>query len=184
MQVVAGQAGVSVGFISQVERGISAPSLASLVSLADVLALPLGQFLTPPRQAPGEAHMTRKGERELFAVPGAVPKYERLSSSFAGSVLHSVIVHEEPGSRSEPISHTGEEMFFILEGELTVEIAGKSEILKAGDSVHFDSRKVHSSWNHTTRVTRMVWCGTMDVFGGRHPPPIRKKNIACADDKP
>ena len=74
------------------------------------------------------------------------------------------MVHEPPGHRTEPISHRGEEMFYMIDGELTVEIEGKREILRKGDSFHFDSHRVHATWNHTDRTTSLLWCGTMGHF--------------------
>ncbi len=170
MQQVADQAGLSVGFISQVERGLTAPSLASLVSLAEVLETGIDSFLpkSPARQT------THKTERQAYSVAGASVFYERLSSTFKDSSLHSVIAHEPPGHRAEPISHRGEEMFYIIEGEITVEIEGEAEVLCKGDSIHFDSRRVHSTWNHTDATASLLWCGTMDIFGDA-PAPIHKQ---------
>ncbi|MEP3279824.1 MAG: cupin domain-containing protein [Stappiaceae bacterium] len=176
MQAVADGAGLSVGFISQVERNLTAPSLASLVAMAEVLQKPLSAFLGQTAEA-REATFDR--HRASFSVQGAGPSYERLSTVFPGSQLHSVIVHESPGHRSEPISHRGEEMFLILEGEITVEIEGTREVLRKGDSIHFDSRRVHSTWNHGTRTASIMWCGTMDIFGDA-PDPIHKEVAANA----
>ena len=62
----------------------------------------------------------------------------------------------------------------VLDGEITVEIEGSTEILKKGASIHFDSRRVHSTWNHGSSTASILWCGTMDVFGDA-PAPIHKK---------
>jgi transcriptional regulator with XRE-family HTH domain len=168
MQAVADAAGLSVGFISQVERDLTSPSLSSLASLAEVLQTPIGTFLTQP-----EAHgsTTRNRHRATYSIAPKGLCYERLSSTFPGSTLCSVIIHEPPGHRSEPISHRGEEMFFVLAGEVSVEIEGVVEILQAGDSIHFDSSRVHATWNHTDAPVSILWCGTMNVFGDA-PAPI------------
>ena len=179
MQFVADQAGLSVGFISQVERGLTSPSLGSLASLAEVLKTEITSFLQQP---PSMGQTTHKTSRTPYSVLGADVSYERLSTSFKGSKLHSVIVHEPPGHRTEPISHRGEEMFYLIEGEITVEIEGEIEILSKGDSIHFDSRRVHSTWNHTSHSASLLWCGTMDVFGDA-PAPFHKAAVkeAAAD---
>ncbi len=171
MQSVADSAGLSVGFISQVERGITSPSLASLASLAAVLKTEISSFLQTP---PAAEHITHESSRLPYSVAGAGVSYERLSTTFPGSEIHSVIVHEPPGHRAEPISHRGEEMFYIIDGEITVEIEGEIEILTKGDSIHFDSRRVHSTWNHSSETASILWCGTMDVFGDA-PSPIHKE---------
>ncbi|MEM6498792.1 MAG: cupin domain-containing protein [Pseudomonadota bacterium] len=174
MQTVADKAGLSIGFISQVERNLTQPSLASLVSIANVLQTSIAAFLDQPRST-GLA--THGDTREVYSVPGAEPSYERLSASFDGSKLHSVIIHVPPGHRAEPIRHFGEEMFYLISGEITVEIEGVREILRAGDTIHFDSGRTHSTWNHGADEAAILWCGTMDIFG-EAPAPIHKTGSA------
>ena len=151
LQEVADRAGLSVGFISQIERGITTPSLTSLVAVARVLGAHVGDFLAQPKVT---APMTRHAERPHYAIGGASLTYER-----------SVLIHEPPGPRSEPISHEGEEIFFILDGAITVEVDGEEIVLDTGDSLHFPSTRVHSTWNHTDRPATILHTCTMDVFG-------------------
>lgn len=162
LKAVADAAGLSVGFISQVERDLTAPSLSSLASISRVLQTPITKFLAQPRG--GQPH-TRHDERPVYAVQANGLQYERLSARFPGNVLNSVIVHEPPGMRSEPIRHEGEEMFFILKGAITIEVEDEVTVLSAGDSIHFDSTRRHSSWNHTTETVSILHVCTMDVFG-------------------
>ena len=77
--------------------------------------------------------MTRHDERPVYALGDNALTYERLSAAFPGNVLRSTIFHEPPGFRSEPMAHEGEEIFFILEGALTIEIDGARTILEAGE---------------------------------------------------
>ncbi|MBO6540604.1 MAG: helix-turn-helix transcriptional regulator [Rhizobiaceae bacterium] len=159
---VADGAGLSVGFISQVERDLTVPSLSSLASISRVLRMPITSFLSQPDG--GQPH-TRHDQRPVYAVQANGLQYERLSARFPGNVLNSVIVHEPPGMRSEPIRHEGEEMFFILKGSITIEVEDEVTVLSAGDSIHFDSTRRHSSWNHTTETVTILHVCTMDVFG-------------------
>jgi transcriptional regulator with XRE-family HTH domain len=163
LKEVADGAGLSVGFISQIERGITTPSLSSLASVSRVLKVHLSEFLTQPAKTASPA--TRHGQRPHFAIGGNSLVYERLSASFPGNVLRTLIIHEPPGHRSEPISHDGEEIFYVLEGEITVEVGHETHRLEAGDSIHFPSKLVHSSWNHTDRASTILHTCTMDVFG-------------------
>lgn len=161
LKQVADAAGFSVGFISQIERGITTPSLSSLVSVTRVLKVHVSDFLAQPKV---NVPLTRQGERPHYAIGGNSLTYERLSSSFPGNILRSLIIHEPPGYRSEAISHEGEELFFILDGALTVEVDGDKTVLEAGDSIHFLSSRTHSTWNHTDHPTTLLHTCTMDVF--------------------
>lgn len=172
---VADGAGLSVGFISQIERGITTPSLVSLIHVCRMLKAEVGDFLTQPR---GDKPVTRHDQRPVYAIGGNAVSYERLSAAFPGNVLRSMIIHEPPGFRSEPASHEGEEIYFILEGSLTVEIDGEPNILEAGDSVHFPSIRTHVTWNHTTQNTTILHTCTMDVFGEGEPGGKPETSIA------
>ncbi|MEM9605562.1 MAG: cupin domain-containing protein [Pseudomonadota bacterium] len=163
LQAVADRAGLSVGFISQIERGITQPSLASLASVAQVLDLPLSHLLSQPG---GEQRFTTAGDRPVYSISDGASRFERLSSDFVGNTVHSLIIHEPPGHRIAPIRHAGEEMLYVLRGAITVEVDGDQRVLQEGDSVHHPSDCVHSSWNHTDHAATILWVGTFDVFGG------------------
>jgi len=169
LKQVADGAGLSVGFISQVERGITAPSLSSLVSICKILQTEIGTYLQQPR---AESRFSRQGERQLYSLTGSLPtdktapiSYERVSSNFPGRRMHSVLMNVPAGYRSETISHDGEEMLYVLSGELTTVVAGHHAILQAGDSEHFPSTSPHSVWNHTQSLAVALWVGTQELFG-------------------
>ena len=161
MQTVADKAGLSVGFISQIERNITIPSLTSLKSIASVLGQRVSYFLEQPYK---ESETTRFHERKNFQLAEGGVSYEKLSAKFPGSVLNSLIIYQPPNFQSEAMSHDGEELIFMLEGEMTIEIEGNEFKLNRGDSLHFDSRKEHSVWNHTSKMAVTLWCGTIDIF--------------------
>jgi transcriptional regulator with XRE-family HTH domain len=161
MQAVADHAGLTAGFISQVERNLAAPSLTSLTSIAEALGAHITDFLDPPRN---KDLTSREDSRELYALPGAPVSYERLSTTFAGSTLTAVLQHEPPGRRAEPMRHRGEELYYVLRGEITVYVDGTETVLRKGDSIHFASTRRHYTWNHTDRETTILVCSTMNVF--------------------
>ena len=163
---VAEGAGLSTGFISQAERDIAVPSLVSLHNICQVLGVSVQEVLP---EAPPAPEASRRTERPLLRLKAesAAPGYERVSTTFPGSVLSSVVIHEAPGYRSEPQSHEGEELFFVLEGSVTVELENDRILLSAGDSLHFSSRRRHATWNHTDQIATMLHVCTMDVFGDR-----------------
>ena len=162
LQEVAEGAGLSAGFISQLERDLVSPSLSSLASISKVLQTDISEFLVMAGTANSS---TRSGKRPVYAFEGSKSQFERISANFDGRVMNAVILVEEPGHRSEPIRHEGEELFFVLEGSITVELEDERTILNAGDSIHFRSSRLHSTWNHTTESASILIVLTMDVFG-------------------
>lgn len=162
---IASRADLSIGFVSQVERDVAVPSLASLAAMARALDVPVASLL--PRISPPSEKTSPQGRPYYRTVPDAAVHYERLSTTFPGSVLNGVIIHEEPGHHGHASSHDGEELFFVLAGSITVEIDSVQRVLDAGDSLHFSSRRKHKSWNHTDRTASILHVCTMDVFGDR-----------------
>ena len=162
LQEVADATNLSVGFISQLERDLTSPSLASLAAIARILQTHVSEFLVMPGTG---TSVTRPDGRNRQALTEGGQVYERISAAFAGHSLNAVIIHEAPGYRSERSRHEGEELYYVLEGSTTIELEGKRIILRAGDSMHFESGRSHSSWNHTTETTRILVVCTMDVFG-------------------
>lgn len=159
---VARASGLTAGFISLVERDLATPSIASIAGIAEALSARMGEFLDQP---PQPMMLTRAMGRQVYAIASGGLSYERLSNAFDGSQLRSVIIHEPPGHRSEPVSHPGEELIYVLQGALTVELEGQATELAMGDSVHFSSQRVHASWNPGPETAVLLWCGTMDIFG-------------------
>lgn len=173
---VAARSGFSNGFISQIERGLTIPSLTSLIAVCAILQMKASDFLSS--QATPEP-FTRHNDRITFGLGGQQKTsvvYERLSAAFPGNVLRSVIMHEPPGYQSERFSHDGEEIFYIVSGSLTLEIDGVSTVLNQGDSAHFPSSRVHATWNHTDQTTVVLHTCTIDVFGDAYSDPPASAN--------
>lgn len=72
-----------------------------------------------------------------------------------------------PGYRSETVSHEGEEILYILESCITDRLDEEEMVLSAGDSLHFRGSRPHSWSNDTDRTARLLWTGTLPMFGTR-----------------
>jgi transcriptional regulator with XRE-family HTH domain len=163
MQQVAEEANLTIGFISQIERGISSPSLASLYNVAKALDASVDMFVS---QAPARSHsvVTHAGERPTFKVDGTSRYYEFLERGFADAKLNACLSHVPPGHASEMMSHEGEDFVYLVSGTMLYEVDGVQYDLKAGDTLHFDSRKPHRGTNVGTDPAIELWVGTMRLF--------------------
>ena len=88
-----------------------------------------------------------------------------MSRGFPGCKIQSALVYQPAGFRSEPIHEKGESLVFIQEGELTFEFKDETKVLKVGESMHFDSTRALTVWNHTDKRTVSLWTGTLAIFG-------------------
>ncbi|GII60677.1 MerR family transcriptional regulator [Sphaerisporangium krabiense] len=159
------RSGLSIGFLSQVERGISSIGLTALNGVAAALDRSVADFFDgdPPSgdddkvtRLPFHFTLTRRAEAATEYVSGQ-QTYRMLSSRGPHLVLEPLLVRIAPGGRREDAyGHAGEEFAFVLEGELLYEVEGVEHRLFAGDSVHLRSTVPHSMYNDTDHVTTVV----------------------------
>ncbi|MEU6727164.1 XRE family transcriptional regulator [Nonomuraea wenchangensis] len=170
---LAARSGLSIGFLSQVERGISTIGLVALNSVAAALERGVSEFFddSPGRQPGRDADrlpthftLTRAETAATEYVSGA-QTYRMLSARGPSLVLEPLLVHIAPGGRREPAyGHAGEEFAYVLSGELLYEVDGVEHRLYPGDSVHLRSTVPHSMYNDTDQVTTVVSVVTPRLF--------------------
>lgn len=163
MKQVAAEAGLTEGFISQIERGLSTPSLISLYNVANALGTSVDAFLSQP---PLHSHsmVSHAGERLGYNVETKERVYELLERGFPGAKLNGCITHMPPGYVSELTSHEGEDFLYLIEGEMLYEVDGKEYHLRAGDTLHFPSSLPHRARNVGPGPARELWVGTTRII--------------------
>lgn len=161
LQVLAEKAGISVGFLSQVERDRATPSLGTLAAIAGALGENVDYFISTP--TPSEA-VTRADRRERFAVGKDSLSYEMLSANVPGGIMTSLIIHVPPKFQSEKASYKGEELVLVLEGRINLRLEETQLELTTGDSLHFMGETPHSFENPDDTPLRLMWTGTASPF--------------------
>jgi transcriptional regulator with XRE-family HTH domain len=163
LQQVATESSLTVGFISQIERGISTPSLASLYNVAKALETSVDHFVS---KAPTRSHsvVSHSGQRETYKVGGTARYYEFLERGFPDAKLNACLSHVPPGHLTEMMSHEGEEFVYLVSGTMRYEVDGVTYLCGPGDTLHFDSHKPHRGENIGTETAVELWVGTMQLF--------------------
>lgn len=151
---VAQAAGLTKGFVSRLERDDVSPSVASLVTVCDVLGLRVGELFDPPRTS-----VIRSGEGRLinFGGEGAIERLLTPGTQTALEVIHSVI---EPGGNG------GEELYslacdaecaYVLSGTVELVLEDHAETLTAGDAMTFPGNSPHTWRNPGPRQCKVLW---------------------------
>lgn len=167
---LASRTGLSIGFLSQVERDITAPSLSSLALIAAALGARVHDFI---REPPPVAHRHHDDTGTAFAVEEGTLRYERLSGLFPGKQLNAIRMDVPAGYRSEETSHDGEEFVFVLSGSIRYVLGDRPIDLASGDSLHFSARDRHRLENLGKEPATVLTVVTQDLFGERQKPPRR-----------
>ena len=123
LQAFSDKSGVSVGYLSQVERDNATPSLGTLAQISAALDVGLDYFISASKPSDG---LTHANKRPLFALDDSSLRYEALGADFPGSEMSSYILHIPAGYVSETVSHEGEEIIFVLDGEIQQTLDGQS----------------------------------------------------------
>lgn len=158
---------LSIGMISQIERGVASPSIRSLRQISDALGVGPGHFfrdgLQPPIEEMGK--IVRKTARRQLTLPRNGVTKELLSPDLDGET-EMLLVIVAPGGSSGPehYVHKGEDAGFVLSGTLELWIDGRKHFLEEGDSFRFASALPHRFANPTQSETRVLWLITPPVF--------------------
>jgi len=132
---LAAQLGRSVGWLSQVERGISLPSFADLRALANHFKVPVSFFLTPAAPDDKEQQVVVRAGRGRRLAAGQMGVTEELVSPDLGGRFE-IIRCEFAGGTALPQrrKRSAEEAGYLVSGTLEIEIAGEWYKLSEGDS--------------------------------------------------
>ncbi|CAM4076620.1 XRE family transcriptional regulator [Pseudomonas wadenswilerensis] len=148
----------SVGFLSQVERGLSRPTVADLTAISETLCVPTTYFynLSKPREVDW---VTRPGERRTLYYAAGITDVlvsPKLNGGF--SMLES---HLAPGASSGDghLDDSSEQGGFVLEGELSIWLddAEMPVTLQANDSFQLPPHSQFRYANLTEHTTRVLW---------------------------
>lgn len=147
LETVASRTELSIGFLSQIERGLSSPSLRVLATLADVLGVGIAALFgaSPSSDGGSDQVVTRGLQRPELKLWRTGVSKQLLSPASADNRLNLFLVHLEPGGSTgdELYTHDGEEAGLVLEGEMMLTVDSETWSLKTGDSFRFASRRPH-----------------------------------------
>jgi transcriptional regulator with XRE-family HTH domain len=156
-------AGVSESFLSQVERGLANPSVASLRRIADAMHEQVASFFVGESQ-PGM--VVRAAERRRLVHPmGGLEDYLVTPATARSLQIIYCVVGPGEGSGPEPYTHVAdEECVLILDGRLEVGLGAETFTLGSGDALLLDPKEPHSFRNPGTERATMLWVQTPPLF--------------------
>jgi len=152
--------------VSKIESGRVVPSLQMLQRLVAALERDMASFFGSNLNSPGL--ILRAGERPLVAIDplrkGPGVGYERLVPFAAGNLLEcNIHVVQPAGHKHDPITHQGETVGYVIEGQLELTIDTTAYVLSAGDSFFFKNHLSNSYRNIGTTTARVLWVNTPQV---------------------
>ena len=151
-------------YLSQLERGHVNPSIMMLKKIASALQMKLVDFFLEP-QIEEDDVVLKEGERVNIDFKQGDAKIQMMVRSIQNKRMQPFYTTIEPGGGSKgSYSHIGEEFGIVLQGELEINLNGKSYRVKKNESFYFLSQEPHSWTNSGKRKTIVIWVVSPPTF--------------------
>lgn len=162
---VSQETGLSIGYLSQLERGKTSVAHDTLVKIAKALHVEMEYFMQQPKIK--EKAVLRSYEREILRIEGSsIIEYAMTNMSDSAEMLPKLveILPQKEIEESLTYPHTGEEFVYVLEGILTLQIEEDICDLYPGDCAHYKSTRPHNWSNQTNKVVKFITINTPNLF--------------------
>jgi transcriptional regulator with XRE-family HTH domain len=154
------QVSLSASYLSQIERGVAMPSLPKLTAIANALSVEVRHFFEEDASSPRPIR-SNQGRRLKNTADVVV---ELLSADPTDKQIQPYRLVCQPGSsRDRAPTYPGEEFGLILKGELTVTVGEEAFLLKAGDSIHYETLQPHSWRNEGDETCVAIWAASPPI---------------------
>ena len=163
------RSGVSIGFISKIERGLAKPSITVLQEIATALDVAVGWFFTTDGPVPADERtfIVRADRRRRLTYSGAVStdylgmEDHLLSANLDRTLAMGITTYQPDGSTGDDLyTHDGEEAGMVIEGEIDLYLDDRVFRLRTGDSFSFESTRPHRFVNPGTMIAKIIWANT------------------------
>ncbi len=153
---------LSKGFISQLERNLTSPSITTLMDILEALGTDISDFFAKNEDAKvvftPDDMFVNDDEQIGSSICWLVPNAQK-------NALEPIMVSIAPGGSTYPDDpHEGEEFGYVLSGSVTLILGLRRFKLKKGDSFCFNPTEEHYIINNSQREARVIWVATPPSF--------------------
>ena len=159
---LADRAELSKGFISQVERNLTSPSINTLIDLLQCLGCTPEEFF-----ARKEKEQIVFGEKDYFykADPELKNTIEWIIPNAQKNIMEPILLTlEQDGSTYPDNPHEGEEFGYVLKGKVVIHIGDDKIEAKAGESFYFACHKKHYIEAKSKGGAKVIWVSSPPSF--------------------
>ena len=160
LEDLASRSELTKGFLSQVERNLTTPSIPTLADILEALGTNLSEFFheEPENQIVFSTQDFFEDEQEDYTIEWVVPNAQKNEMEPIHLTLH-------PHKKSHELSaHHGEEFGYVLKGNITLVRGNKKHKLKAHETFYLDGTKGHYLYNHSSTDAKVLWITTPPMF--------------------
>ena len=151
---------LSKGFISQLERNLTSPSITTLMDILQCLGTSIGEFFN---EAPDEQIVF--GKQDYFVKVDTEYKNEIkwiIPNAQKNTMEPIYLTLEAGGSTCPDTPHEGEEFGYILQGTVSIHLGNKTYKTKKGESFYYTADKTHFLSSKSGAV--LIWVSSLPSF--------------------
>ena len=162
LEELADRCELSKGFLSQLERNISSPSISTLEDIIEVLGVNMAGFFKEETNEPSvftnDDFYVKENEDSL--ITWLVPNAQK-------NEMEPILYELEPGSETFAVQpYEGEEFGYVLRGKITLVNTSKDEKIdiRKGETFYLKGNDEHYFINESERIAKFLWICTPPVF--------------------
>lgn len=186
LEEFSGKTGLSKSFLSQVERGLTEPSITSLKKIAKQFGYSVVNLFqngsssnsnweyhegeSRPQERPvtyiDRSEVVRADKRKRFALPNSKVMYDLLTPDMNRrlEVMYMQVSQGENSGDEPMVDPPGEKMCLVLKGSLEVTVGNEVHHLGEGDSLYYPANTPHSWRAREGDAIEVVWILTPPSF--------------------
>lgn len=157
---LASRSELTKGFLSQVERNLTAPSIATLEDILEALGTTLSEFFhaEEEKQIVFPTQDFFVDEQEDYTIEWVIPNAQK-------NEMEPLLLTLHPHKKSHMMeAHHGEEFGYVLKGTVTLVRGNRKYKLKAQETFYLDGSKGHYLYNHGNSDAKVLWITTPPMF--------------------
>jgi transcriptional regulator with XRE-family HTH domain len=147
LEALAQKTGLTKGFLSLVERGLKAPSISTLLRLSETYGVSVGALLDEQTPIDPPYSLVRRAEGRKYAREGSLYgyRYEAIAFHKAQKRMEPFLVSPPLRTPRKFFQHPGDEMVYVLKGQVQIQLGEDKILLFPGDCLYFDASTPHRS---------------------------------------
>ena len=141
---LANKTGFSQRYLKEIEEGIAIPPVSAVIQITKALSVDSGSFLSAEEQ-----ETSQRRRRESFFKRTQAYSYRTLTPDAEQKHMKAFLVTIDPKQDHKMVEyrHEGEEFLYVLKGHVEVRVGENQNLLKKGETLHFDSGMTHKLRN-------------------------------------
>lgn len=160
LEELASRCELTKGFLSQLERNLTSPSISTLDNITEALGTTMTKFFLEEKEE--KVVFTDEDyfidEKESSTIHWIVPNAQK-------NEMEPILLELEPqGSSQEIYPHEGEEFGYVLSGRIILSYGDKEHVIKKGQTFYIKGSSQHYLKNESAQIAKVLWICTPPIF--------------------